>query len=130
MKFRRRTVGPHVETYEAQTLDEAVEILWSRCAAAGRRQRQVRASRSLQQELATARVNVKTKPITLAGMVVPPRRISPFKSQPKPEPWTREQVRATYATGNYKRMDLRLLAHLPGKVIAEWTADVVPKISF
>ena len=90
---------------EAQTLDEALDILEYRAKYSKRQQR---TPPTLRQELSANKLKQQAKPVSLSDRVVPPaiaRRVKPPVRKPDVV-WTKEQITAAYATGMFKYVDL------------------------
>lgn len=92
----KRLPGLHLIVTEAQTLDEALDVLRHR-----QRRRSEHRPPSLKQQFARARSRTLFCPITLSDRVVS-SKVRPQRRAVRVEPWSRERVIEAHRTGAFK----------------------------
>jgi hypothetical protein len=120
----KRQPGMHMITTEAQTLDEAIDIIKAR----QKRKRTLRGA-TLAQELQLNKLHQFTKPVTLSDRTVAPKIRPPDRRRKPDVVWSREEVIEKFATGMFHITDLAKRAKVPTLMVKYWVNrdDWVPE---
>lgn len=112
----KRLHGTHVIQTEAQTLDEALDIIRHK----QRHERPKGTKRTLKQQFNSAKFIANfAKPVSLSDRIVPKRNGQAAKVE-RPPDWTREQIIAAYKTGSWRPPDFRKHSKAPMLQIYWW----------
>ena len=111
----RRKHGIHMLRTEAETLDEALDILARKNREPRQPQRQ-----TLALEMARNNLRQMCRPITLSDRVVRPFLQAPASRRKPTVIWTKEQIVAAYATGAFKIRELAIRGRVSNIQIIFW----------
>lgn len=113
----KRIAGPHAFDTEAQTLDEALDIIKSR-----QKRPRAKQKNTLKREFAGNRLRQYTRPVSLSDRVIPAatNRFARTGKKASDVVWTREEVIAAHATGMFKTVDLAQRAKVNSLQIIFW----------
>jgi hypothetical protein len=114
----KRALGPHMLFTEAQTLDEALDIIKFK-----NKRKYVKSCLTLQQEFNLNKGRQLFKSVTLSDRII--LGLNPGRRQPKVKklavlPWTKERVVQVFNEGWFKPQELAKMAGVSTSQIKRW----------